>query len=194
MVYELEFDHLFYIEAEELPVISSEKWYFKNIKRHSVLDENNQPITRVKVYPTYSRYIIGYDIDDKVDYLDLSNSLLEIDSVFTLWKKIIDSRTLSMLNESFEYGDQPLSTHFLLSLAFVSYIISNTRGFIIAEITLDDEKPFLDQYWYKIFKIYKGKKAIVYIIEEKVPRYTSNNIEKIIVKSIKPKTGWFRVK
>jgi hypothetical protein len=130
---------------------------------------------------------------EKIDFLDLSNQIIGIESVFKLWKSIIRSRELAMLNEALDCGDQPLSTHLLLTMAFMSHLIRGKPAFIIAKITPKNQKKFIEKYWYKIFNIIEKKEVVIYVIEEKVSEYPSELVEKVLMKSIRPETGWLRI-
>ncbi|NVM29409.1 MAG: hypothetical protein HWN65_11265 [Candidatus Helarchaeota archaeon] len=161
--------------------------------RLALADQLAAMLTRVKRVPTYSRYIIGHGITEKVDLLGLSQSLLPIESPFRLWKSIMKSSELALLNEALAYGDQPLSTHLLLTLNFGSYLIREKTAYVLAKLMPRSEKKFLETFWYKIFNITQKKEVCVYVIEEKIPKYPTALVKKALVKSIRPETGWLRI-
>ncbi|TFF86810.1 MAG: hypothetical protein EU551_00490 [Promethearchaeota archaeon] len=181
------------IEKEHDKTLS--EYYYKL----SLADQLAASLTRTNIRQTYSRYVINTDKGnsivkgEKIDFLGLSNQLINIESVFKLWKNIIKSRELAMLNEALYYGDQPLSTHLLLTMAFMSHLIRGKPAFVISNITPKNQKKFIEKYWYKIFNITEKKEVFIYVIEEKVPEYPSDLVEKVLVKSIRPETGWLRI-
>ncbi len=158
----------------------------------ALADQLAASMTRVKRVPTYSRYLAGHNMAEKIDLLELTESLLPIESPFKLWKVTIKSPELAMLNESLKYGDQPLSTHLLLSLNFGAHLINNKVARIMARIIPKSEKKFIERFWYKIFNITQKKDVIINIIEEMIPIYSTALVNKILVKSIRPETGWLR--
>lgn len=113
---------------------------------------------------------------------------------FKLLKLVIKSPELAMLNESLKYGDQPLSTHLLLSLNFGSHLIRDKMACIMARLVPSSEKKFIEKFWYKIFNIVQKKEVIVYVIEEKIPEYPAALVKGMAVKSIRPETGWLRTR
>ncbi|NVM55061.1 MAG: hypothetical protein HWN66_15250, partial [Candidatus Helarchaeota archaeon] len=161
--------------------------------RLALADQLAASMTRVKRVPTYSRYLIGHDMTEKIDLLGITQSLLPIESPFKLWKIILKSPELAMLNEALTYGDQPLSTHLLLTLNFGAYLIRHKVAYIIARLFPKSEKKFIDNFWYKIFNIIQNKEVCVYVIEEKIPEYPAALVKKVSVKSIRPETGWLRI-
>ncbi len=159
----------------------------------ALADQLAASMTRVKLVPTYSRYLAGHNMAEKIDLLELTKSLLPIKSPFKLWKVAIKSPELAMLNESLRYGDQPLSTHLLLSLNFGAHLINHKVARIMARIVPKSEKKFIERFWYKIFNITKRKEVVIHVIEEVIPKYPSALVKKISVKSIRPETGWLRI-
>ena len=123
----------------------------------SLADQLAASITRIHIKPTFSRYTIKYDLNDKFDFLSLSQRLINLDSVFKLWKIVINSPELNLLNESLEYGDQPLSTHLLLTMAFGSHFIRNKKAYILVKIFPQKLNSFIQGFWYKIFQIIQNK-------------------------------------
>ena len=55
-------------------------------------------------------------------------------------------------------------------------------------------KKFIQGFWYKIFNIIQQKEVWIYVIEEKIPKYPDALVKKILVKSIRPETSWFRIR
>ncbi len=155
-------------------------------------DQLAASITRVRRIPTYSRYLAGHAMTEKINLLELPQSLLPIESPFKLWKLVMKSPELSILNESLKYGDQPLSTHLLLTLNFGAHLIRNKLAYIMARIVPRSEKKFIERFWYKIFSITQQKEVSIYVIEEKIPEYPAALVKEITVKSIRPETGWLR--
>lgn len=147
-------------------------------------------MTRVKRVPTYSRYLVGHNINNKVDLLGLSRSLLTIESPYTLWKRILNSPELASLNEALAYGDQPLSTHLTLSLNFGAHLIRGKAAYIVAKVVPHSKKKFLKGFWYKIFNITQNKEVYLYSIEAKIPKYSAALVDKVLVKSIRPESSW----
>ena len=160
----------------------------------ALADQLAASMTRVKRVPTYSRYLAGHDMTKKINLLELTQSFLPIESPFKLWKLTIKSPELAMLNESLKYGDQPLSTHLLLTLNFGSHLLRNKIAYILARIVPKSEEKFMERFWYKIFTITQKKEVSIYVIEEKVPEYPAALVKKIAVKSIRPETGWLRTR
>ena len=91
----------------------------------------------------FSRYLIGHDLTKRIDLYGVTQSLLTLGSPFQLWKAILRSPDLTLLNESLAYGDQPLSTHLLLTLAFGGYLIRGKPAYVIAKVVPTNEKQFL---------------------------------------------------
>ncbi len=158
----------------------------------ALADQMAARMTRVKRVPTYSRYLVGHDMTKKIDLLEITRSLLPIESPFRLWKLILRSPELALLNESLKYGDQPLSSHLLLSLSFGSHLICGKTAYVIARVIPKSEKKFIEKFWYKIFNITQNKEVVIYVIEEKIPEYLTALVKKILVKSVRPETGWLR--
>ena len=126
-------------------------------------------MTRVKRVPTYSRYLVGHNINNKVDLLGLSRSLLTIESPYTLWK---------------------LSTHLTLSLNFGAHLIRGKAAYIVAKVVPHSKKKILKGFWYKIFNITQNKEVYLYSIEAKIPKYSAALVDKVLVKSIRPESSW----
>ncbi len=166
------------------------RYYYKL----SLADQLAASMTRIKKIPTFSRYLIGHDLTKKIDLLQLTQSLLAIESPFHLWKSILKSPELALLNESLAYGDQPLSTHLLLTLNFGSYLVRNKTAYVLAKIVPASEKAFLQGYWYKVFNITQNEEVLIYVIEEKIPEYPAAVVKKVLVKSLRPETSWLRLK
>jgi hypothetical protein len=173
-----------------------EKSYNKKIASFyniiAVADQLAASLTRTNTVRTFSRYVAGHVAEDRFDFLTFSRSLLELKDLYTLWKKMIYSKKLAKLNESFEYGDQPLSTHLLLTMGFTTYLIRKKTAYIIAKIRPRNGKKFEQHYWNKIYNIAYSKAPVYFTLEEKVPQYSKEEIKKVLVKSIKPDTGWLR--
>ncbi|MHA1649350.1 MAG: hypothetical protein ACTSYB_04070 [Candidatus Helarchaeota archaeon] len=159
----------------------------------ALADQLAASMTRIKRIPTFSRYLITHDFTKKIDLLKLSESLLSIDSPFKLWKLILQSPELTLLNESFYYGDQPLSTHLLLTLCFGVHLLRDKVPYVLARLVPHNKKKFIQGFWYKIFNIIQQKEVWIYVIEEKIPKYPDAMVKKILIKSIRPETSWFRV-
>ncbi|MHA1263810.1 MAG: hypothetical protein ACTSRS_01115 [Candidatus Helarchaeota archaeon] len=143
--------------------------------------------------PTHSRYLVSQTEPSKVDFVQLSKQLLMIPSPFALWNAIINSPELAVLNEALAYGDQPLSTHLLLTLAFGVHLLTGTPAYVMATIVPRRKDPFLRKYWYKIFHVTRSKEVSFHVIEPTIPRYPSALVQKVVVKSIRPPTGWLRI-
>jgi len=150
-------------------------------------------MTRVKRVPTFSRYLIGHNLTQRINLYGLSQSLLTIESPFKLWKQILKSPELALLNESLAYGDQPLSTHLLLTLTFGGYLVRNKTAYIVAKVVPANEKQFIQGFWYKIFNITQNEEVFIYVIEEKIPEYPVAMVKKVLAKSIRPETSWLRI-
>jgi hypothetical protein len=165
--------------------------YYYNL---ALADQLAASFTRVKKIPTYSRYLAGHVITDKIDYLSFSREFLPIESPFKLWKAILKSSELALLNESLRYGDQPLSTHLLLTLNFTAQLIRGKTAYVVAKLVPTSQKKFIQGYWYKIFNsVMENEEVFLYVIEEKIPSYTSEFVKKVLVKSIRPETSWLRI-
>jgi len=91
------------------------------------------------------------------------------------------------------YGDQPLSTHLILSLNYGAHLIRGKPAYIVAKVVPHSKKKFLKGFWYKIFSITQNKEVYLYLIEEKVPEYPAALVDKVIVKSIRPESSWLRI-
>ena len=165
------------------------KYYYKI----SLADQLAARLTRIKRVPTFSRYLIDYDLTEKIDLLEVSKSLLPVESPFKLWNLILKSPELANLNEALTYGDQPLSTHLILSMNFGGYLVRGKTAYILAKLVPKSEKKFIQGFWYKIFNITKNKEVFMYLIEEKIPEYPAAQVEKLLVKSIRPETSWLRI-
>jgi hypothetical protein len=114
--------------------------------------------------------------------------------LFKLWKLILKSLELASLNESLVYGDQPLSTHLLLTLNFGAHLIQGKTAYIVAKLIPRNEKKFMQGFWYKIFNILDDDREVyIYVIEEKIPEYPAASVKKVLVKSIRPETSWLRL-
>lgn len=159
----------------------------------TLADQLAARMTRVKRIPTFSRYLIGHDTTQKIDFLGLATTLLPIDSPFKLWKAILKSPELATLNESLFYGDQPLSTHLLLTLNFGIHLMRGKPAYILAKVVPRSEKRFIQDFWYKIFNITQNNEVNIYSIEELIPQYPVALVEKVLVKSLRPETGWLRI-
>jgi hypothetical protein len=159
----------------------------------ALADQLAARMTRVKRVPTFSRYLIGHDFTQRIDLDGVTQSLLTIGSPFKLWKTILKSPDLALLNESLTYGDQPLSTHLLLALAFGGFLVRNKPAYVIAKVVPTREKQFLQGFWYKVFNITENKEVFIYVIEEKIPVYPAALVKKVLVKSIRPETSWLRI-
>jgi hypothetical protein len=159
----------------------------------ALADQLAAHMTRVKRVPTFSRYLIGYDLTRRIDLYRVTQSLLTLESPFKLWKSILRSPELALLNESLAYGDQPLSTHLLLTLAFGGYLVRSKPAYVIAKVVPTNEKQFLQGFWYKVFNITQNKEVFIYIIEEKIPEYPAALVKKVLVKSLRPETSWLRI-
>ncbi|MBD3230008.1 MAG: hypothetical protein GF329_17630 [Candidatus Lokiarchaeota archaeon] len=112
-------------------------------------------ITRTNIRNTYSRYVVNSIEDnsaevngEKVDFLGLSKKFIQIDSFYKLWKTILKSKRIAMLNESFDYADQSLSIHLLLIMAFMSHLIKNKPVFIMVKIVPKNKKRFIKRFWF----------------------------------------------
>ena len=160
----------------------------------ALADQLAASMTRVKRVPTFSRYVIGHNLTQKIDLLQLSSTLLSIDTPFKLWKFILKSPELAVLNESLDYGDQPLSTHLLLTLCFGIPLLRGKAPYVLAKLVPHRKKKFIQGFWYKIFNIIQQKEVWIYVIEEKIPKYPDALVKKILVKSIRPETSWFRIR
>lgn len=158
----------------------------------ALADQLAASMTRVKRIPTFSRYLVGHDLREKIDLLRLTESLLPIESPFNLWKTVLKSRELAMLNESLIYGDQPLVTHLLLTLNFGTYLIRNKTAYVVGKVVPQSEKRFIQGFWYKIFNITQNTEVGIYVIEERIPVYPAASVKKLVVKSIRPETSWLR--
>jgi hypothetical protein len=175
------------IEAEYGSKIAA--YYYKL----ALADQLAASMTRIKRVPTFSRYVIGHKFTEKVDLLGLTQSLLPLESPFKLWKFILKSPELAQLNESLAYGDQPLSTHLLLTLNFGSHLIRHKTAYVVVKLVPNDEKKFVQGFWYNIFNITQNEEVFIYVIEEKIPAYPAASVKKLLVKSIRPETSWLRI-
>ncbi|HUY00386.1 MAG TPA: hypothetical protein VMV49_12570 [Candidatus Deferrimicrobium sp.] len=165
------------------------RWYYKL----ALADQLAAMLTRVKRVPTFSRYLVGHDYTQRIDLLGLTHSLLSIESPFKLWTIVIRSPELALLNEALAYGDQPLSTHLLLSLNFATYLMRDRTAFVLAKLVPQNEKTFIQGFWYKIFNITQNKEVFIYVIEEQIPEYPAAMVKTLLVKSIRPETSWLRI-
>jgi len=159
----------------------------------ALADQLAARMTRVKRVPTFSRYLIGHDLTKRIDLYGVTQSLLTLGSPFQLWKAILQSPDLALLNESLVYGDQPLSTHLLLTLSFGGYLVRGKPAYVIAKVVPTNEKQFLQGFWYKVFNITQTEEVFIYVIEEKIPEYPAAMVKKVLVKSIRPETSWLRI-
>ena len=159
----------------------------------ALADQLAAGMTRMKRVPTFSRYLIGHDLTQRIDLYRVTQSLLTLKSPFQLWKAILRSPDLALLNESLAYGDQPLSTHLLLTLAFGGYLVRGKPAYVIAKVVPTNVKQFLQGFWYKVFNITQNKEVFIYVIEEKIPVYPAALVNKVLVKSIRPETSWLRI-
>jgi len=91
----------------------------------------------------------------------VTQSLLTLGSPFKLWKAILQSPDLALLNESLAYGDQPLSTHLLLTLVFGGYLVRGKPTYVIAKVVPTHEKQFLQGFWYKVFNITQNEEVFI---------------------------------
>ncbi len=123
----------------------------------------------------------------------MTQSLLAIGSPFQLSKAILQSHDLALLNESLAYGDQPLSTHLLLTLTFKKFLVRGKPAYVIAKVVPTLENQFLQGFWYKIFNITQNQEVFRYVVEEKIPEYPAAMVKKVLVKSISPETSWLRI-
>ncbi|TFG05771.1 MAG: hypothetical protein EU536_00930 [Promethearchaeota archaeon] len=160
----------------------------------TLADQMAASLTRIKQVPTFSRYLIGQDFREKIDYLRFSREVLPIDSPFALWKRVLKSAELALLNESLKYGDQPLHTHLLLTLNFAVPLLQGTMGRLVAKLVPTKTKRFIDRFWYKIFHVINQQEEVfIYVIENIIPDYPSDLVQKLQVKSLRPETGWLRI-
>ncbi|MFX1293256.1 MAG: hypothetical protein ACFFD2_00160 [Promethearchaeota archaeon] len=74
--------------------------------------------------------------------MELSRSLIPIESTYKLWKLISKSPELASLNESLVYGDQSLSTHLLLTLNFGAHLIHGKTAYVVAKVVPQNKKNF----------------------------------------------------
>ncbi|MHA1132620.1 MAG: hypothetical protein ACTSQQ_17675 [Candidatus Helarchaeota archaeon] len=89
---------------------------------------------------------MGQAITERIDYLKFSREFLLIESPFKLWKAILKSPELALLNESLRYGDQPLSTHLILTLNFITHLIHGRPAYIVTKLVPTSEKKFIQGY------------------------------------------------
>lgn len=103
------------------------------------------------------------------------------------------SPELGSLNEALAYGDQPLSTHLLLTLNFGAHLIRNKTAYIVAKVVPQSKKKFVKGFWYRIFNLNQNQEVYKYCIEEKIPDYPAASVKKVSVKSIRPEYSWLRI-